>query len=1085
MRRLAGQAGRGLTRVLHTVLHVAIGFAVVMMVAAGLLVWRLSQGPIHLDSLAPRLNAKLNAELAPLQLRLGSVALAWEGWRDGLDRPVDLRVGGLRISDAAGAILARIPRAGVSLSFGWLLLGRIVPRAIEIDGAHLQLFRMPNGALSLSFDAEASAANGNTEGVRQPVADLLAVLGRPRQTDSSGAPAAHPRWTQLRRIHIGQADLVMVDGRLGTVWHAPRADLDLLRHRKGGLTAKASLLLAVDGQTVPLSAEASLPAGGGDAAIRARLGPVPPGVLARLAPTLAGLASPIEAPLQATISADLRPGPGSGSGVGYVWRSGVLRADLGQGAIKIADDPVPILGATMTVEATPDHAHLTRLRVVLAGRNGGGPMLQARGDIDRKDGHLIGNLDGKVDQVAIADLARYWPAGVAKGARAWVIRNVTSGTARAARVSMAFRSNEDGTHLDLTAAKAHVSADNLTIHWLRPVPPVEGVKAELSLLSPDALVITTHGGRQAGTAHRGILARSGTIKITGLMEKDQVGAIGLDLVGSVPDVLAVLKQPRLRLLSKHPIALREPTGHVTADLSVKLPLDSRVTLDQIAIQADGKLHALHLGAVAGKADLDDGMFDLKVDTNGLQSEGTGKIGGIPGDIGVRMDFRAGPATQVLRRYTVSATAEAAQLARFGVDPGDLVAGPIGLKASVLERRNGSGEADLQTDLSRAELTVRPLGWRKPRGRPADASARVLLVGGRVARIDRITLQGQGLAVAGAVSFAGGRPELIRLDRLVLGNTRGSGDIRLPASRGEAVRVRLAGSSLDLSPILARSASARPPGSHGRDAEQPWAADLRFDRVVLGKGRSLAGVVAQVQSDGDVIRHARIDGRTSGTSGFVVSITPGARNTRRLTAQAADAGALLRAFGVVATMDGGTLALSANYDDGVPGHPLSGTAEIASFRLRDAPAATRVLQAMTLYGLVAALRGPGVGVSRLIAPFRLTGDVLELDEARAFSPSLGFTAHGWIDLARRLADVRGTIVPAYFFNSLLGHIPLLGALFSPEKGGGVFAATYAVRGRLDDPAVTVNPLAALTPGFLRGLFGVFTGGNEQARSATSP
>jgi hypothetical protein len=37
---------------------------------------------------------------------------------------------------------------------------------------------------------------------------------------------------------------------------------------------------------------------------------------------------------------------------------------------------------------------------------------------------------------------------------------------------------------------------------------------------------------------------------------------------------------------------------------------------------------------------------------------------------------------------------------------------------------------------------------------------------------------------------------------------------------------------------------------------------------------------------------------------------------------------------------------------------------------------------------------------------------------------------------------------------------------------VFAASYALRGPLDDPAVSVNPLTALTPGFLRGLFGIF-------------
>jgi hypothetical protein len=66
---------------------------------------------------------------------------------------------------------------------------------------------------------------------------------------------------------------------------------------------------------------------------------------------------------------------------------------------------------------------------------------------------------------------------------------------------------------------------------------------------------------------------------------------------------------------------------------------------------------------------------------------------------------------------------------------------------------------------------------------------------------------------------------------------------------------------------------------------------------------------------------------------------------------------------------------------------------------------------------------------------------------------------------------GTIVPAYFFNSMLGQLPLVGKLFSPEKGGGVFAARFGVDGQIDDPNISINPLSALTPGFLRDIFGV--------------
>ncbi len=64
------------------------------------------------------------------------------------------------------------------------------------------------------------------------------------------------------------------------------------------------------------------------------------------------------------------------------------------------------------------------------------------------------------------------------------------------------------------------------------------------------------------------------------------------------------------------------------------------------------------------------------------------------------------------------------------------------------------------------------------------------------------------------------------------------------------------------------------------------------------------------------------------------------------------------------------------------------------------------------------------------------------------------------------------MPAYALNSALGRIPLIGRLFSPERGGGLVAVDYGVSGALADPSVTVNPLSALTPGFLRGLFKMF-------------
>jgi hypothetical protein len=250
------------------------------------------------------------------------------------------------------------------------------------------------------------------------------------------------------------------------------------------------------------------------------------------------------------------------------------------------------------------------------------------------------------------------------------------------------------------------------------------------------------------------------------------------------------------------------------------------------------------------------------------------------------------------------------------------------------------------------------------------------------------------------------------------------------------------------------------------------ADARFDTVILGPDRTISSVTAHAENDGTVFRAASLTGSAGPGASFRILIAPDDQSGRRLTGQAADAGALLRALDIAGSVQGGNLTLSGRFDDSTADHPLSATADLSDFRLGSAPLAAKLLQAMTLYGLANVLSGPGIGFTQLIAPFRLSGDTLDLFDVRAFSPSLGFTAKGRIDLRQHQADLQGTIVPAYFFNTMLGNLPMVGRYFSPEAGGGVFAATFAAHGKLDDPDVTVNPLAALTPGFLRGLFGLF-------------
>jgi hypothetical protein len=67
------------------------------------------------------------------------------------------------------------------------------------------------------------------------------------------------------------------------------------------------------------------------------------------------------------------------------------------------------------------------------------------------------------------------------------------------------------------------------------------------------------------------------------------------------------------------------------------------------------------------------------------------------------------------------------------------------------------------------------------------------------------------------------------------------------------------------------------------------------------------------------------------------------------------------------------------------------------------------------------------------------------------------------------DLSGSLVPIYGLNSFLGSVPILGDILVSKKGEGIFGLTYAMKGNLNEPSISVNPLSVLTPGIFRRIF----------------
>ena len=1022
---------RALNHAAHLLGEAVLGAIGILTLGGCLLAWRLSQGPLDVTALVEREGRLLNARGS--HVAIGSAQLAWEG----LSAPgarLDVIAQDVVVRANDGAFRVGLKRARVALSVPELLLGRIAPRQVLVDSADV-------------------------------VADLTSAgAGQ----GGGGAPA----WLrQLQRVTIRHSALILRGALPGTELHIPQAELDLTRSADGLLAGDAHLALEAGDARSVLNAHAAPE--GAATRVTAATDPVSPASLAMLVPALAGLRA-LDAPMRLDLRADIGPG--------FTLDHAVVGVDVGAGIARAGSGSVGVAGMTASLVVTPAEYRLEGLRIRLAavaglGTSGAAPPVisgSATATMAGRRFHATFGVD--ISPTDMADLAWYWPDGTGGGARDWLVQNVPAGLAHDAQVSGSLDGNADLSDVALTSLSGGVAVDDGTVFWLRPIPGLEHAQARVTVEGPDALrVVMTKGGQN------NIALRPGSsIRITGLSAKDQFGDIDAGLSGALPDALGLLNHPRLALLSRGGLDVVGARGQARAKLKMHVPLEDWVAIDDITVAATADLHGVHLSGVAGGRDLDDGELAVEVGNDGLSASGTGTVSGIAARLAMAMDFRDGPPQQVLQHVTATGSATPAGLAGAGLPEnvtGLLTDGSAGLSLDYAARRDGTAILRADADLGRAGVTT-PLGWSKPAGEPATIGGAATLSHGRLMGVDHLHAEGPGLALVSTAQFRDGARSLA-VERLRIGRTDAHGRVDFPASGRAPVEIALAGDTLDLSSQLdpPKSTAAKPPVEPppGPPADedtpgQAWAARLDFAHVQLSRGRTLSPLHLDAASDGLRVLHAQLRAGSAGE--IVASVTPEVGG-RALSVSAADAGVALRALGIADNLAGGRLQLSGRYDDTQPGSPLSGTATLTEFNLRDAPAIGRLLQAMTLYGLTDLVRGPGLHFSKMVAPFRWHRRVLSLKNARAFSPSLGITAQGDLDVRRHVADVSGTVVPAYFFNQLLGDLPLVGKIFSPEKGGGLFAARYSVRGPLADPKVGVNPLSALTPGFLREGFGLFS------------
>ncbi|MFH5923618.1 DUF3971 domain-containing protein [Roseomonas xinghualingensis] len=1015
----------------------------------------------------PPLNEELARRLAGmapgLKISFGQAYVAWEGWKDGAPQPLFLRMDGLRAVDGAGAVRASLTSTEVSVAVPPLLRGVVAPVRVLLREPVVLLRRDMEGELSL--DLGFSPGPGAPPEGSETAEPSLGDAGPEAQTETLarllGPPHPDSPFAALREARLEGGMIQVRDEPLQLAWAMHHVALSVTRAEDGAITLAGSADLRLSGQEIPVRISGRSAGQPPVAEMVLEIDDISPPALATALPSLRPLEM-LDSRLSARFSGRYDFGDGQFAGRAEVRSS--------PGRIARAEGRTPFDEMTIVLTGDGRRIELERLALRLPAGSPDAPAsrLTATGRADRHDGMWRGRLEIGLDAMAVPDIGRYWPPDVAKGGREWVTNNLTAGMARDGHWFLEGEAPADFSTGRVTDAGGSVRAEGVTVHWLRPIPPLEGANGLVTFSMKD-IVIQASAERQAGTALTVPEARVRLYDLSGAdVEKAEIDG---RVTGPLNDVLNLVRHPRLHLFKNRPLELGQVSGSVDARLSIGLPLLNDLPMEDLRISVQGKVVNGRIANVVAGQPVQRAQLDVSVDTAGMRVAGTAQLGPIPGRVQAELDFQSGPPSQVLERIQLEGRARVQDFRRLGVDLAPFVTGAMGYSVQAERRRSRDTRVAVRTDLRAARLALEPLNYTKASGAPASAQAVVRLRGENLTAVEDIRVEGPDLMVRGGVAFrSASNLDKAELLEVRIGPSRFTGTVNSPARPGEPWEVRARGAMLDARGLLRDFGQS---GNDGRAGERsgdsmPLRADVAFGRVQLAENRVLAPVQASLFIDAaGVLRELRASGRGVSGGGFEAVVVPRGAG-RAMEARADGFGTMLRDLGIFDGLSGGALHMSGTWPGNAPNSPLSGVVELRDFGVMEAAGIGKFLQALSIYGIPEAIQGPGLRFTLLNAPFTLTPQALTLTEARAVSASLGITAEGRILLQQERINMRGTVVPSYALNSALGRIPGIGRLFTAERGGGLFAANFRVTGKLDDPDVQLDPLSLLAPGALRGL-----------------
>jgi hypothetical protein len=1020
------------------------------LLCVGILALRLEWGPLELSFLKPELVAWLNTQSDPLQVEIDRASLNWSAGRS----TADLVASGVRVTDPAGIPIATLPKLSVTIALRGLLAGRVEPTRIALLGPDLKILRTAQGSIGIDL-GPGIASETKAPSAAPPPESLVSLLH-----DFAGRPLPGDPLRLLSQVSIVRASVTVDDRESDVVWHLTEGDLDLARTPQG-LAGETSASIGLGQGSSEVSGRIRYDNATDDARFSLSLAGLDPAKWAPALPPELASASEIRLPLSATLE---------GRAQLFAAKLGDVRFHVDGGAGAVVDQQLAggeLDLKSLEIEADYDPAS-HRLNLDTLHLDLGGPVIDAHATLDgllpaltepsTGDLPLTGGLT--ITGMSMERLARTWPEALATNARSWIVENLADGKVDKLDMTLAAAVERFPLQLSNLTFKGRMGLTGFTVDYLHGLPKLQGVDAQIDF-TQDEMNFAVSSGRMLG-----LHVPQAAIRIDQFDQDVQRMVIDVGIQGPVLDVLTVLDMKPLGYAKKIGLEPKRTSGTADGTLHLGLPLKQDLGFDEIEYAAKAELADLGVRKAVFDRDITEGRFSLALDKSALTLNGTGKLDGVATE--AHWIERLGGKLAARSSVEAKAIIDDRARQRFGIDPvPSILHGPAGVDVTYQVFDDHRSRVDATLDLTPSRLTLDTVGWTKPAGTAGQGKVGFDMIDGSIRVLDTLKAQAGDLDLDARMNFAGGDVQRMDFSRLKLGNTEATGTVEHQPDGTWTIHG--GGPAIDVGPLLKKLGEADPDAKPTNDGPK---LDIQASaaRLILGPGRELRNVAFDGLIARNRLEYGKLDGQlgAKGSVGFHLDrIEAGGK----FALQTDDFGALLKMFDITENVVGGTLAIN-GAAVAVPENDArrySGKAEATDYKVIRAPFMARMLSVASLTSIASLLTGGGLPFALFRSDFTLENGRLSLHDGHASGGALGINADGWIDLDHNLLDLSGTLVPAYTLNSILNNIPLLGDLITGGEGTGLFAANYRLSGSLDDPQISINPLSALAPGFLRRLF----------------